>query len=64
MARPAPTMMPLSRCGANASVATKVTTAAMPSCLLACQACLMAPKLIRPITAMMITAASTACGRW
>jgi len=57
-------MMPLSRCGANASVAMKVTSAAMPSCLLACQACLTAPKLTSPITAMMMIAASTACGRW
>jgi len=63
-ARPAPTMMPLSRCGANARVAIKVATAAMPSCLLACQACLTALRFTSPITAMIMMAASTACGRW
>jgi hypothetical protein len=57
-------MMPLSRWGAKAMVAKKVTTEAMPSCLLACQACLTAPTFTRPITAMMMMAANTAWGRW
>ena len=63
-ASPAPTMMPLSRCGAKARVAMKVTTAAMPSCLWASQAWRMALKLMSPITAIMMTAASTDWGRW
>ena len=62
--RNTPIMMPRSRCGANSSVLTKVITEMMPSWRCAFQACMKPDTLIRPITAIMMIAASTAWGRW
>ena len=64
MARIAPTMMPLSRCGAAIRVTAKVVKATMPSDLLACQVCFSAGIFTRPTTAKRMITAKVAWGRW
>src|SRR6185436_12232605 len=59
-----PVRMPFWMFGANASVATNVAIAAMPSSRLARQLRRKASRSTSPTTASMITAASTGFGRW